>query len=160
MKKLFSIIAVTAFCWACAYGQTGGDRGLASLEIGGGKVSVDYGRPSLRGRDLEAMIQPGQEWRMGANSATTMTTDIALKFGDKAVPQGKYVLKAKLVAAREWVLMIQSEDKSVSVETPLRFQKAENSAEQMTISLEKAASGGRFVLQWGTLTLSTEFQKG
>ena len=40
------------------------DRGQAELALDGGKVSVEYGRPTLRGRNIEALIQPGDEWRM------------------------------------------------------------------------------------------------
>ena len=96
---------------------------------------------------------------MGADAATTLSTDIALKFGDKTVQPGKYILKAKLVASQEWALVVQNEDKTPAAEVPLKYQKVESSAEMLTIKLEKSASGGRFVLQWGSLTLSTEFQK-
>ncbi|MEW6209727.1 MAG: DUF2911 domain-containing protein [Acidobacteriota bacterium] len=156
MKKFFSLIALAVV--GCAMAHDGG-RGNAALDLAGGKVSVDYGRPALKGRDIEALIRPGQEWRMGADAATTLSTDVALKFGDKTIQPGKYILKAKLVAPQEWVLIVQSEDKTSSMETPLKYQKVESSAEMLAIKLEKSATGGRFVLQWGSFTLSTEFQK-
>ena len=77
------------------------DRGQSELALDGGKVSVEYGRPTLRGRNLEALIQPGDEWRMGSNAATTLTTDTPLKFGDKVLDAGKYILKAKLIEPEE-----------------------------------------------------------
>lgn len=158
MKKLISLITLAVVCLGCAFAHDG-DRGIAALDVGGGKVSIDYGRPALKGRDLEALIKPGQEWRMGSDAATTLSTDVALKFGDKTVPPGKYTLKAKLVSPQEWVLIIQSEDKTSSAEAPLKYQKVESAAEHLTIKLEKSASGGRFFLQWGSFSLSTEFQK-
>ncbi len=149
---------LAVFCMGCAFAHDGG-RGNASLEIAGGKVSVEYGRPALKGRDIEAMIKPGQEWRMGADAATTLSTDVALKFGEKTIQPGKYILKAKFVASHEWVLIVQAEDKTTAAEAPLKYQKVESPVEMLTIKLENSSSGGRFVLQWGNFSLSTEFQK-
>jgi hypothetical protein len=156
MKKLISLIAMAAI-YGCAMAHDGG-RGNAALEFAGGRVSIEYGRPALKGRDIEALIKPGQEWRMGADAATTLSTDVALKAGDKTIQPGKYILRAKLVAPQEWVLIIQSEDKTTT-EIPLKREKVESSSEMLTIKLEKSAGGCLFVLQWGSFTLSTEFQK-
>lgn len=133
-------------------------RGADEIAIGGGKVSVEYGRPALQGRDLEAMMVPGQEWRMGANDATTLTTDVGLKFGDKTIAPGRYVLKAKQVEAQKWHLLIQQNDATVA-EVPMTFQKVSDAAELMTIDLEERDNGGRLFLHWGTLTLASDFQK-
>lgn len=178
LKSKLLIIVLALACWTCAAAndsatgntasgsaasavQTG--RGTAEIDLGG-KVSINYGRPSLGGRseqDLLSRLQPGSEWRMGADSATLLMTDVPLKFGDKAVPKGSYILSAKLVAPEQWALVFKDEaGKSVVAEAPLKFQRAENSVEQMTINLEKAGDGGKFMLQWGKMTLSTDFQKG
>jgi hypothetical protein len=139
--------------------QASSERGTADLKMGGGTVSVEYGRPVLRGRNLESMIEPGQEWRMGSNAPTTLTTDIDLKFGDKVVPKGTYVLKARAVSQRDWVLIIQTEEKGAVAEVPLTFEKADRSEEAMNIDLTPEGNGGRFVLHWGDLKLSTGFKK-
>lgn len=181
MKKKILVMILAMVCWTCASAKdaaTGNEsaesssptpaaqtgRGTAEVEIGGGKVSINYGRPSLSGRseqDLLSRIQPGGEWRMGADADTLLTTDVPLKFGDKVIPKGEYILRAKLVAAEQWALTFRDEpSKSVVAEAPLKFQMADNSMEQMTIKLEKAGSGGKFMLQWGKMTLTTDFQKG
>jgi hypothetical protein len=149
---IFGVLVLGAFA-------QGNDRGETTLVLDGGKVSIDYGRPMLKGRDLEGMISVGEEWRMGADTATTLTTEVGLKFGDKTVSQGKYVLKAKLVDKEKWHLLIQNEDKSTVAEVPLSYQKSDNSVEKMTITLEKEANGGKFTLQWGKLSVSTNFRK-
>jgi hypothetical protein len=105
------------------------------------------------------MMKPGQEWRMGSNAATKLMTDVDLKFGDKLVPKGKYVLKAKLDDQQKWLLLIQTEDEKPFAEVPLTFQKIDRTAENMTIELAGKGNGGTFVLHWGNLTLSTDFQK-
>ena|SRR5437667_8619537 len=159
MKKiLLGIIALGAFLLG-VLAQSPNKRGEASLSIDGGKVSIDYGSPTLKGRDIESLIAPGEEWRMGADAATTLSTDVSLKFGNKVVSKGKYVLRAKLVAKEKWHLLIQKEDKSTVVEVPLTYQKSDNPVEELTIKLEKQGSGGKFILEWGKFSLSTEFQK-
>jgi len=139
--------------------QSDPERGQADLQIGGGRVSVEYGRPALKGRDLEKLIGPGQEWRMGSNAPTTLTTDVDLKFGEKVVPKGKYILKAKLGDQQEWHLLFQAEDQKPVAEVPLSFRKVDQSTEIMTIELAEKGDGGSFILRWGNLMLSTDFQK-
>ena len=156
MKKIISILLAITFCSVLAIAQS--DRGKSELSLGGGKVSLDYGRPAIKGRTIEA-LPVGSEWRMGANDATTLTTDVSLKFGDKTIQKGTYVLKAKRADDKNWVLMIQSEDQKTTVETPLTFAKVEPAVELLTIDLKKNGNGGKFVLQWGVFTLSTDFKK-
>lgn len=175
MRKTYTFIAVLIFlCTSACAGsstptsaasnsnseaQNNSDRGLSTLQLDGKEVKVDYGRPRLNGRDLEKLIQPGQEWRMGSGSATTLSTDLDLKFGDEAVPKGKYVLKAKPITAQDWVLLIQNEDGVNMAEAPLKLEKVDSPTELMTIELAQSSNAGKFKLLWGNLTLSTEFRK-
>ena len=76
------------------------------------------------------------EWRMGSNAPTTLSSDIDLKFGDKTVSKGKYVLKAKLIEAGKWHLMIYKE-KDLVAEVPLTLGKNSQPVELVTIKLEK-----------------------
>jgi hypothetical protein len=155
MKKLFLLTILLALCGACAKAQS--DRGTASLDFGGGKVSVDYGRPAFKGRDIESSLPVGAEWRMGMNAATTLTTDVDLKFGDKTVPKGKYTLSAKRAEAQKWVMLIKNQDGNVVAEAPLTFQKLGSATELMTIELKPKGSGASFNLLWGNYSLSTDF---
>jgi Protein of unknown function (DUF2911) len=175
MKKIYSaIILVILFCVAACTdsgsrnsaavnsnngAQNSSDRGQAVLQMDGGAVSIEYGRPELKGRDLEKMISPGQEWRMGSNAATTLTTDVDLRFGDKVIPRGKYVLKAKADDQRNWYLLVDTEDQTRVAEIPLNLQKVDRPTELMTIDLVKRGNGGTFVLHWGNLSLSSDFEK-
>src|SRR5580698_7239976 len=72
-------------------------RKTASLTLGSAKVTVDYGRPSLKGRnvnDLLKQMSAGQVWRLGADKSTTFTTSADLDFGGTTVPKGIYSLWA------------------------------------------------------------------
>lgn len=165
MTRTIGLIALLVFTAASAClgrpatnPSQGDDRGHPALQLGGNKIEVDHGRPSLRGRKPEAMIQPGQVWRMGADDPTTLTTQANLKFGEKVIPAGKYILQAKLVEPQKWHLLIESEGGSVAAEVPFNLQKSDKPVELLTITLEKKDKGGRLILQWGTLALSADFQ--
>ena len=73
-------------------------RGEAKVTLAGKPIVVDYGRPSLKGRDMLGKATVGQEWRMGADTATTLKTPVALSFGSTQVPPGEYALRAKKVS--------------------------------------------------------------
>ena len=158
MGWIMVLLGLAVFVVLAQEKQAPSDRGEATLAIGGGKVTVEYGRPALNGRDLNKMLEPGMEWRMGSNSPTTLSTDVDLKFGDKVVSKGKYVLKAKLIAAGNWHLVIYKEN-TTAAEVPLTAGKNASSVELVTVKLEKQGSGGKFTLEWGGMSISAVFQK-
>ena len=158
MKRVVSAVALVVLCGTLALAQTSG-RGQSDLALEGGKVTVDYGRPNLKGRNLETMLPVGKEWRTGADAPTTLTTDVGLKFGDTAVPAGKYVVTTKIVEPGKWHLILRNNDAGTNVEVPLAPTQAGASTEQFTIELKKQGGGGQLVLLWGTLALATDFQK-
>jgi hypothetical protein len=69
-------------------------RDTARATIGAATITIDYGRPSRRGRDVWGTLLPTDDvWRLGANAATTFTTTHALKFeGAPNVPAGSYTI--------------------------------------------------------------------
>jgi Protein of unknown function (DUF2911) len=158
MKRIGLIVAGVGLAVAGIFAQGAEDRGEAVLDLGPGKVSVEYGRPSLGGRDIKAMIQPGMEWRMGSNAATTLTTDVDLKFGNKVVTKGKYVLKAKFIEEGKWHLLVVKEKDTVA-EVPMTEGTNASLVEKMTINLDKQGNGGKLNLLWGNLNISAAFQK-
>lgn len=163
MTRISALFALAAFivsgaCIGNAAPTQGGERGHPVLQLGGNKIEVDHGRPSLRGRNPEELIKPGQEWRMGSDDPTTLTIQKSLKFADKVVSAGKYTLQAKLVEPQNWHLLIEAEDGSRSAEVPFNLQRLDKPVEQLTIALEKTDKGGRLVVQWGKLALATDFK--
>ncbi|GAB4230194.1 MAG: hypothetical protein Kow00109_01800 [Acidobacteriota bacterium] len=69
------------------------DRGSASIQLGAGKVSIDYGRPALKGRtvaQLLAQLPADRMWRAGADRVTILETTVPLEIAGKIVPAGKY----------------------------------------------------------------------
>jgi hypothetical protein len=131
-------------------------RGEAKATVSGKAVSIDYGRPSLNGRDMLAKAEVGQAWRLGADAATTLKTAADLDFGGKKVPKGDYTLTATKVEADKWVLNVAGKDAKVA-EIPLTNGKADAPVETFTIDLTAEKDKGDLTLSWGSLVLKTSF---
>jgi hypothetical protein len=141
----------------------GNKPGTASVKIGGGEVKVDYVGPSAMGRDVMTLLTPGSYWRMGADKATTLTTDVDLKFGGTVVPKGSYKLVAHFSDDKKWSLVVAEDlgagfkPTKVIAQAPGTVSKLDAVAENMTIKLETAAGKGKLVLDWGNARLTAEF---
>ena len=153
-------VAVLSCLPVPAHGQ---DRGTAEATVGGAKVSVEYGRPELKGRDMLAKMQPGALWRIGSNAATTLTTDASLDFGGKKLPKGKHTLLARLGEGGKWSLIastkgaMQFEEAAKLGEIPLTLSEAKDSVEQMKITLTGQGDKATIEIAWGTARLTGSF---
>ena len=154
MLKRLALLAAAVVVAAPAFAQN--PRGEAKASVAGKTVAIDYGRPSLKGRDMLGQAQVGQDWRMGADAATTLTTEADLTFGRIQVPKGTYTLKARKTAADQWSLTFWRGDKLVA-EVPLEGTKLPESVEVFTINLTEEKGQGVFRLSWGDRALAARF---
>ena len=142
----------------------GSERGTVQATISGAQISIDYGRPALRGRDMLSQIQPGQVWRLGAGAPTTLESDKPLDFGGIAVPKGKHILLARLAEPGKWTLVFSSksafqyEPSAKIAEVPLDFHETRDSTELVTITLTEKDGMGVLKIAWGKMRLSTSFK--
>lgn len=158
MRTSLSVVAVAALLAVPSIARAQNPRGEAKATLAGKAVAIEYGRPALKGRDMLGQAQVGQAWRMGADAATTLTTEADLAFGAAAVPKGKYVLTAKKVAEGQWSLLVNKEDRSAVVaEVPLASSKLGESVEMLTIELRGEKGAGEFEMKWGTTALKAPF---
>jgi len=75
-------------------------------QFGLSTVTVDYSRPSTRGRKIFGELVPfGQVWRTGANSATQLTFSTEVSIGGQKVPAGSYALYA-IPEKNEWTMIL------------------------------------------------------
>ena len=144
-------------------------RGTAKISLGGKAISVEYGRPSLKGRsvaDLLGQLKPGDFWRLGADKSTTFSTAADLQFGDVTIPTGQYSLWAQRGADDSWKLVFNKQhgqwgtqhDASQDLASaPLEQTKASDSAEMVTISLSEQGAGAVIAIQWGDMKLTANF---
>ena len=71
----------------------GGWFTLTPSHSGPSRITIDYGQPHARGREVFGGLVPyGEVWRLGANWATRLTLDFDVRFGDLDVPRGEYTL--------------------------------------------------------------------
>jgi len=147
------------------FGQ--GRRGHAELKTAGGAVTVDYGQPALKGRDMLSQLTEGSFWRMGMNEATVLTTPVALMFGSTHVDKGSYSLWLEKAAGDKYQLVFNSQtgqwgtqhDPGKDVhKVPLKKEALSNPVEVYLISLKDAPNGGTFQMEWGVTKLSAGFQ--
>ena len=87
-------------------------RGNATAAVNGKKVTIDYGRPALKGRTLAELLKqlpPDRIWRAGENEVTMLTTEGALSIGTATVPAGKYSVYVYAPATGDWALILNTD---------------------------------------------------
>ena len=135
-------------------------RDTARATVGAATISIDYGRPSRRGRDVwGALLPKGDVWRLGANAATTFTTTQALTFeGAPNVPAGSYTIWL-IPGADAGTFIINSETGQWGTQykvardfarVPVRYEVISKATpEQFTASVVSDSGGaGRLLFEW------------
>lgn len=136
-------------------------------------IRIDYGQPHLRGRQLhtDGFVPYDEAWRLGANGATMLVTDVDLVIGGANVPKGRYVLQA-MPGRTGWKLLVQKETGQSPMAAAMSYDPANDIAridlkqETLQMPLESftmwlipsTAAGpaqGELRLAWGTTLLST-----
>ena len=135
-------------------------RDSLKVTIAGSDISVNYGRPSKRGREIFGGLNDmkwGMVWRMGANEATHFTTSKALSFGSASVPAGKYTLWVKLDQGGKWELIVNKQtgqwgtayDASQDlVRIPMTVTSLPAVVEKMEITVKPSGKGGELAVAW------------
>ena len=84
----------------------------ASATIAGKRITIKYGAPSVRGRQIfgdAGLLSTDWTypvWRAGANAATTLTTGGDLDVGGLHVPAGSYSLYVLVEDPDSWKLIV------------------------------------------------------
>ncbi|MDN3606276.1 DUF2911 domain-containing protein [Kaistella yonginensis] len=95
MKKLIVTVFLSFSLWGFSQYSipTASPRQKVEQQFSMTKISVDYGRPGVKGRTVFGDLVPyGKIWRAGANSATKITFEQNVNFGGKEVKAGSYAL--------------------------------------------------------------------
>jgi len=127
--------------------------------VGGAKITIVYGRPyskdpkSGEKRKIWGGLVPySKVWRMGADEATTLTTDKDITIGGTAIAAGTYTLflmpeegAAKLIVNKQtgqWGT--KYDEKQDLVRIDLKKLEVDKQVDQFTIAVE----GGVLTLMW------------
>lgn len=149
-------------------GRGGSPHVKTEWTIDGAQISITYGRPYLKGRDIKTMEPAGQIWRIGADEATTLTTDKPLKFGTLNVPAGSYSLFA-VPGEIQWQLAINKQSGQWGTDydqkqdlgrVPMTVSKLSKPVEQVTFVIDDTPAGATLHIDWGTVRASTDFTVG
>ena len=141
-------------------GAAGSPHVSVHWSVNEGNITIDYGRPYLKGRVVGESVEPMTDavWRLGADEATTLTTDRDLMLGSAHVPAGEYTLwtmqmndEVHLIVNSEtgqWGTAYNAQHDLAHV--PMEVGALDLPAEQLVISIGEGALG----FEWGTLTAS------
>lgn len=151
-------------------GKAGSPHVKSEWTIDGASISIEYGRPMLKGRTPGKDVDPyeGREWRTGADEATTLVTSRALKFGNLSVPAGTYTLYT-IPTGGTWHLIVSKQTGQWGIpypkgndlgRSPMTLTKLAKPADQLTISVEDTPKGGTLHIDWGASRASIPFTVG
>ena len=109
MKKITFIVCLLCGLWS--FGQNfsypmASPRQVITQQFSVSQITVDYGRPSVRGRKIFGELVPyGKMWRLGANQATSITFYQPVKFGGLPVKKGDYAIFVT-PEAHQWTVVL------------------------------------------------------
>ena len=142
----------------------------AETAINGKKITINYSRPSAKGRKVMGELVPYDKvWRTGANKATVFTTEVDLMFGKTVVPAGTYSLFT-FPSASGWKLIINKFMPSWGIPYKAEYEKDElaridmkvgktaAAVEMFTINLTSKGNTGMLTLDWENTSASVEFK--
>jgi hypothetical protein len=116
INKFTSTLLV--FAWVCFAGfaqqiqmPQASPSAKISQKVGLTDVTVDYSRPSTKGRKIFGELVPfGEVWRTGANAATVLTFSTEVTIGGQKVPAGSYALYA-IPGKTDWTIILSKNTK-------------------------------------------------
>ena len=141
-------------------------RDTIRASVGGAQLTIDYGRPSKRGRTVFGDVVPwGTVWRTGANAATQIRTDKTLELGGVLLPAGFYTLWT-IPTPSGWSLVVNGETGQWGTEhkddrdlfrLPMQVTSLPQPVETFTIGVTPSGQGGTLSLEWDTTRASIPF---
>ena len=178
MRKLIYIMLTSMFALVLSFavaaqksvqtspGTGGSPHYRSEWNIKGAHITIEYGRPYLKGRTIGKELAPyGEPWRTGADEATTITSTKALKLGTiplkvnttytiNTLPNRDHwdLIIGKLSEKGQWGIPYQPNLEIAR--TPMKLGKTSAPVEQVTISIDPTSTGGTLRVEWGTVDAS------
>jgi hypothetical protein len=161
------ILTAVAITLAQTNQQPASPRGQASITFSDGKkITVDYGRPFMRGRKIMGELVPyGKVWRTGANAATGFVTDANITMGGTSIPAGRYTMYT-VPGENEWRIVInkqtgqwgteyhEEQDFTRILAKPSKLPQA---VDQFTISFEKRGPNAAIMkMEWENTSVAVD----
>lgn len=137
MKKfiLSAFLAISVSAYSQWNAPVSSPRQSVEQQFSMAKISLDYGRPAVKGRKIFGELVPFNEvWRAGANAATKITFAQSINFGGKVVPAGTYGLFV-IPQEKNWTVIL---NKNATQWGAYEFDKKLNVAE-ISVPVQKNA---------------------
>lgn len=143
-----------------------------SQVVDGTKVTIEYSRPRLRGRDTvfgTRAVRWGEVWTPGANWATTLEVDRPIVLSGVAVPKGKYGLWMIVQQDSSWTMLLDPEWRQFHMAHPKPSERhisvqvtadstASWSEEALTFSFPAVtARGATIAMHWHRMRVTMDY---
>jgi hypothetical protein len=142
-------------------------RDTVRAAVGGADLTVDYGRPSKRGREIWGSVVPYDAvWRTGANAATQFTTSKPLDLGGLSLPAGSYTLWSVPTATGVTLIVNKQtgqwgtnyDPKQDLGRVEAKIDRLDQPVERFTISVVPSGDAGALQFEWDRLRYSVPFK--
>ncbi len=141
----------------------------AMAMVGTNHVHIDYGSPSVRGRNIwNGLVAYGQVWSSGAHKATWIDFDQDVMVEGKVIPKGKYgffTIPDKetwtLILSKTWDMHLADDYKVENdiIRMNVKPIKSEKLMEALTYEvLPTHANEGNIKLSWEYLSVELPFK--
>lgn len=163
MKKMISTLLMAVVC-STGFSQVKtpqpSPKALISQAVGLTDVSIDYSRPSAKGRTIFGDLVPfGKLWRTGANANSIITFSDDVMIDGKTLPKGKYALYTVPKADMWDVIFYKDTDNwgnpenfdeaKVALKTTAKPQMLNNRLETFTIAMNNLDNNfGHLEISW------------
>lgn len=178
MNKIKSCLVITAIIFSAlplmAQQKRVSPHETISAVIDGNRVTVVYGRPYTKdphtGESRKiwgGLVAYGNVWRLGADEATMLITQMPIVFGETTIPAGAYTLyllpqeegPAKLIVNKQlgqWGT--QYDEKQDLARIDLKKEVLEKPADQLVMAVSKNPNGGgNLQIMWENTGFSAAF---
>ena len=173
MKKLLVSIFVLALSFS-GYAQieTPQPSPFSKLEqkVGLTDVTLEYSRPSMRGRTIFGNLVPyGKLWRTGANANTKISFSDDVTVGDETLKAGTYAIYT-IPSESSWDVIFYSDadnwgtpqewdDAKVVAKATVEVYKMSANIETFTMSIDHLSNGGATLgMFWENVYIGVEFK--
>lgn len=167
------VVCAIVFSAVASAGTRGEQRRVTphdqtSAVVDGARVTVTYGRPSMRGRTIFGALVPyGRVWCPGGDEAATLENMKSLRIGGVFVPAGSHTIWM-LPTADRWMLIISNESRGSHTKynpkadlgrVELRRRTIDPPVERLTFTIANNLSepGGTLTMTGATTAVSVPF---
>ena len=149
------------------YGRRVSPHESTSATVDGAKLTIVYGRPSMRGRVIFGSLIPyDRVWCPGADEATTLESTRVIQIGNLKIPPGPHTIWT-IPTPSHWTLMISKESSGFHTRYNSRADlgrvdliKRDLVApiEQLTFAIApNPVGGGKIAMTWEKTEISIPF---